>query len=191
MFLVQVIGQRDICYQSTIHDVKILISKFAQEKSFSVESGGGGPQSNLHLLPYLSHMALYVINTTRAGIEIILLEKIELSNDNINVLLGPRELSNIESWLSNTPAQWVEQATAAEGPLYYTAMCMLLMSPEKWTEKRHLILQRLLLTVHVRAGSPVNKTQLFEYSKYRYKSALKKLYIIIIRDHGNLISENI
>ena len=136
-------------------------------------------------------MALYVINTTRAGIEIILLEKIELSNDNINVLLGPRELSNIESWLSNTSAQWVEQATAAEGPLYYTAMCMLLMSPEKWTEKRHLILQRLLLTVHVRAGSPVNKTQLFEYSKYRYKSALKKLYIIIIRDHGNLISENI
>jgi len=145
-YLSEVIGQRDICYQSTIHDVKILISKFAQEKSFSVESGGGGPQSNLHLLPYLSHMALYVINTTRAG---------------------PRELSNIESWLSNTPAQWVEQATAAEGPLYYTAMCMLLMSPEKWTEKRHLILQRLLLTVHVRAGSPVNKTQLFEYSKYR------------------------
>merc|ERR1719411_1686640 len=102
-YLAEVTGQRDISYQSTLHDIKILISKFAQERSFSVESGGGGPQSNLHLLPYLAHMALYVINTTRAG---------------------PRELTNIESWLSNSPAQWMEQATAAEGPLYYTALCM-------------------------------------------------------------------
>jgi E3 ubiquitin-protein ligase UBR4 len=45
--------------------MKLLVLKFAQEKSFSVDSGGGGPQSNLHLLPYLAHMALYVINTTR------------------------------------------------------------------------------------------------------------------------------
>ena len=49
-------GQRDISYQATVHDIKLLLLKFAQERSFSVESGGGGPQSNMHLLPYLAHM---------------------------------------------------------------------------------------------------------------------------------------
>ena len=112
-------------------------------------------------------MALYVINTTRAGI-IYKSKEVQLFIIKFLLLPGPRELTNIESWLSNSPAQWMEQATAAEGPLYYTALCMLLMSPEKWAEKRHIILQRLLLTVHVRAGSPVNKTQVLEYSKYRY-----------------------
>jgi E3 ubiquitin-protein ligase UBR4 len=52
--------------------MKLLLLKFAQERSFSVDSGGGGPQSNLHLLPYLAHMALYVINTTRSPIFFIL-----------------------------------------------------------------------------------------------------------------------
>ena len=34
------------------------------EKSFSAESGGGGSQSNIHLIPYLMHVALYVIDTS-------------------------------------------------------------------------------------------------------------------------------
>ena len=73
-------------------DIKILLTKFAQEKSFSVESGGGGPQSNLNTLPYLAHMALYVINTTRAA-----------SSD----LTTPR------TYLSAPPSPRVAQPTAA------------------------------------------------------------------------------
>jgi len=56
-------GVRDPSYPFNIHDVKLLLLKFAEEKSFSDESGGGGRQSNMHLLPYMVHMALYVINT--------------------------------------------------------------------------------------------------------------------------------
>ena len=55
-YLAEATGQRDISYQATVHDIKLLLLKFAQERSFSVESGGGGPQSNMHLLPYLAHM---------------------------------------------------------------------------------------------------------------------------------------
>ena len=55
-YLAEATGQRDISYQATAHDIKLLLLKFAQERSFSVESGGGGPQSNMHLLPYLAHM---------------------------------------------------------------------------------------------------------------------------------------
>ena len=32
---------------------KSKIKYFLQDKSFSNESGGGGPQSNMHLVPYL------------------------------------------------------------------------------------------------------------------------------------------
>ena len=145
-YLAEVTGQRDISYKSTVHDIKIMLSKFAQEKSFSEDSGGGGPQSNLNTLPYLAHMALYVINTTRAA---------------------SRELTSVRTWLSAPPSQWVEQATAADGPLYSTALCSLLMTPAEWSEKRAAIFQRLMATVHIRAGAPVNKKAMMEYSAYR------------------------
>ena len=64
-YLYEATRHRDIGYQSTIHDLKLLLLRFAQDKSFSSESGGGGPQSNMNLVPYLVHMALYVLNTTR------------------------------------------------------------------------------------------------------------------------------
>lgn len=58
---------RDPSYPYNVHDVKLLVLKFAQEKSFSEDSGGGGRQSNMHLLPFIMHMALYVINTLVAA----------------------------------------------------------------------------------------------------------------------------
>ena len=53
----------DASYSTWIHDLKHLLLKFANEKSFSTESGGGGPQSNMYFAPYLLHVALYVLNT--------------------------------------------------------------------------------------------------------------------------------
>lgn len=58
---------RDPSYPYNVHDVKLLVLKFAQEKPFSEDSGGGGRQSNMHLLPFIMHMALYVINTLVAA----------------------------------------------------------------------------------------------------------------------------
>jgi E3 ubiquitin-protein ligase UBR4 len=70
-YLQECTGHREVSstsYVSTIHDLKLLILRFAAEKSFSDDSGGGGPQSNLHLIAYMVHMALYVINTTRSAV---------------------------------------------------------------------------------------------------------------------------
>lgn len=62
-YLQEATGLRDISYTQTVHDLKLLLLRFAQEKSFHEDTGGGGPQSNMNLVPYLMHMALYVINT--------------------------------------------------------------------------------------------------------------------------------
>lgn len=62
-YLQESTNHRDIGHNLTIHDLKLLLLRFAQEKSFHDDTGGGGPQSNMHLIPYLIHMALYVINT--------------------------------------------------------------------------------------------------------------------------------
>lgn len=161
-YLAEATGQRDISYQATVHDIKLLILKFAQERSFSVESGGGGPQSNMHLLPYLAHMGLYVINTTRAG---------------------PREIQAIQTWLRAPASQWVEQATASDGPVYHTALCLLLLSPQEWAERRVAVLQRLLLTAQVRAaqGGTVARTVL-EFSAYRQLALFWGLVDLVVKE---------
>jgi len=53
---------RDIFYGSKVNDLKLLLRKFCLERPLNVDTSGGEPDSNMHLL----HMALYVLNTTRA-----------------------------------------------------------------------------------------------------------------------------
>ena len=64
MKLLQSSSYRDVNYTYALHDLKLLLIRFARERSFSEDSGGGGPQSNMNLVPYQLHMALYVINTS-------------------------------------------------------------------------------------------------------------------------------
>lgn len=50
-------------FHNTVHDLRLLLERFAFEKSFNEDSGGGGRQSNFNIIPYMVHMALYVMNT--------------------------------------------------------------------------------------------------------------------------------
>lgn len=110
--------------------MKLLLLRFAEDRSFSDETGGGGPQSNMHLVPYILHVSLYVLNTTRSV---------------------PREEKNLNNFLEQTKDKWIESCYLSEGPLYYTVLAMLVFSPKQWKQKRVKILQRLLLLAHVRA----------------------------------------
>ena len=56
-------GVRDATYTFSLHDIKHMLVRFAFERSFSEDSGGGGRQSNMHALPHFMHAALYAINT--------------------------------------------------------------------------------------------------------------------------------
>ena len=62
-YLQESTGIFDPSFLILVHDIRLLLLRFAYEKSFSAESGGGGPQSNLHLIPYLIHIATYILNT--------------------------------------------------------------------------------------------------------------------------------
>lgn len=56
-------GLHDTGYVFTVHDLRLLLTRFASEKSFSAETGGGGRDSNIKFIPYVISIALYVINT--------------------------------------------------------------------------------------------------------------------------------
>ena len=56
-------GVRDATFTFSLHDIKHMFNRFAFERSFSEDTGGGGRQSNMHALPHFIHAALYDINT--------------------------------------------------------------------------------------------------------------------------------
>ncbi|KAG8222860.1 hypothetical protein J437_LFUL003505 [Ladona fulva] len=152
-YLQECTGHRDISYSSTVHDLKLLLLRFAQERAFHEDTGGGGPQSNMHLVPYLIHMALYVINTTRSG---------------------PREEKALTTYLDNAVTErWLDSSFEAEGPLYYAAFSPLLHSGERWSQGTRINhLKRLLVCAHVRhtdvGGSErLTDATLKEYSVYK------------------------
>lgn len=62
-YLQECTGIFDPSYHMLAHDIRLLLFRFAYEKSFSAESGGGGPQSNMYLIPYFMHVAIYVMKT--------------------------------------------------------------------------------------------------------------------------------
>ena len=129
-YLYEATRHRDIGYQSSVHDLKLLLLRFAQDKSFSAESGGGGPQSNMNLVPYLIHMALYVLNTTRGAV---------------------REEKNVTGFLDLPKERWIESCYGADGPLFNAALALLVFNPGRWRRHRVTFLQRLLLLARVRA----------------------------------------
>lgn len=152
-YLQESTGHRDIGHQSTVHDLKLLLLRFAQEKSFHDDTGGGGPQSNLHMIPYLIHMGLYVINTTRSAAK----EDKSLSAY-LEIQSGEKEL---------------ESSYEAEGPLYWATMSVLLHSQQRWQTHRLAHLRRLIVLAHTRHCSPVGPVKTLEdrepkdYSVYK------------------------
>ncbi|XP_071948294.1 E3 ubiquitin-protein ligase UBR4-like isoform X1 [Antedon mediterranea] len=132
-YLQECTGHREPTQHGTLHDLKLLMLRFAHEKSFSDDSGGGGRQSNVHLVPYMIHMALYVINTTRSG---------------------TRESKNLSTFLKQGKEKWVESSYEVDGPHYYTLLAAMLLSQEEWKTERLTCLRRLIITGQARLVSP-------------------------------------
>lgn len=154
---------------STAHDFKLLLLRFAQEKSFSEETGGGGPQSNVHLIPYIVHMAQYVINTTRSS---------------------QREERAVSAFLEAPAEKWVEGSYAADGPLYAAALSVFVCDREKWLLNRKNVLKRLLVLAQARhlSRAPISKltdVEVKDYCVYKYAllfwSLIDLIYAVLFK----------
>ncbi|KAF7239331.1 E3 ubiquitin-protein ligase UBR4 [Varanus komodoensis] len=150
-YLQECTGQREPTYQLNTHDTKLLFLRFAMEQSFSVDTGGGGRESNVHLIPYIVHTVLYVLNTTRAT---------------------SREEKNLQSFLEQPREKWVESAFEVDGPHYFTVLALHVLPPERWKAIRVDVLKRLLVVAHARVVSPAGASRLTDkavkdYSAYR------------------------
>lgn len=150
-YLQECTGQREPTYQLNIHDIKLLFLRFAMEQSFSADTGGGGRESNIHLIPYIIHTVLYVLNTTRAT---------------------SREEKNLQGFLEQPREKWTESAFDVDGPHYFTILALHVLPPEQWKATRVEILRRLLVASHARAVAPGGATRLTDkvvkdYSAYR------------------------
>lgn len=150
-YLQECTGVRDATYSFTMHDLKHLLLKFAFEKSFSEDSGGGGRESNMQLIPHIMHMALYVINTTRSS---------------------QREEKNLANFLKLPVEKWVESCYEVEGPLYWMVMAVHIYDQNIWKRERLTFLKRLIVLAHARNVAPAGGTSISdktvkEYSVYK------------------------
>ncbi|XP_058454823.1 protein purity of essence [Malaya genurostris] len=124
----------EITFSSSIHDLKLLLVRFAQEKSFHEDAGGGGPQSNMHLVPYLLFYSLYTLLSSRSY---------------------SREEMILTAYITHKPSdRWLECAYEAEGPLYLIVMSLALHTPAIWNNNKVAHLKRLITVGHARHVSP-------------------------------------
>nr|XP_006813905.1 PREDICTED: E3 ubiquitin-protein ligase UBR4 [Saccoglossus kowalevskii] len=177
-YLQECTGHREPTYYTTVHDIKLLMQRFSTEKSFSDESGGGGRQSNMHLVAYMMHMALYVLNTTRSV---------------------PREEKNVSNFLKANKEKWVENCFEVDGPLYFAMLSMLVNGQDKWQTNRLMFLKRLLVMSHVRKAHPGGTTKLTdkvvrEFTEYKPELIIYALidgfYTIVFRNVSMSSNEN-
>ncbi|CAF1307467.1 unnamed protein product [Rotaria sordida] len=61
--IIEATGIRETSPTLSIHDIKLLLLRFADVQSFSEDTGGGGRESNIRLIPYEMHTILNVLTT--------------------------------------------------------------------------------------------------------------------------------
>lgn len=123
----------EITFTSGIHDLKLLLLRFAQEKSFHDDAGGGGPQSNMHLVPYLLFYAIYILLSSRSF---------------------SREEKTLATYLGQTVSErWLECAYEVEGPFFQITLSLALHTPDIWKRNRIQHLKRLLVSAQARSCS--------------------------------------
>ena len=124
----------DISYTNSIHDLKLLLMRFAWERSFHDDAGGGGPQSNMHFVPYLLFYAVYLLLSSRSA---------------------ARDSKTLLTYLTASVSEkWLESAYDVEGPLYMLTVSLALHSHETWQKHRLSHLKHLIAIAQARHVSP-------------------------------------
>ncbi|KRY72483.1 Intron-binding protein aquarius, partial [Trichinella pseudospiralis] len=147
---------------SVINDLTFLLIRFCWKKSFSTDSQGGGPESNMHLIPYM----LYLGGFVSTG----------MSDDEEN-----RLRSNLNQFLATESSRWFSNAfdvrlfwisvindrrrrrrlvglihiflhlLQANGLFFQSTLFILYHDQQAWAERRLDILKRFICAGHCHA----------------------------------------
>lgn len=71
-----------------LHDIKLLMKRFAYEDSFSRDTHGGGPEHNMHLIPFMIQMLTMIMKNN----PIHVISHTELSSDATFTYIQERKL---------------------------------------------------------------------------------------------------
>uniref|UniRef100_A0A182ZZC4 E3_UbLigase_R4 domain-containing protein n=1 Tax=Echinostoma caproni TaxID=27848 RepID=A0A182ZZC4_9TREM len=112
-------------YASALQDVKILLCRFACNRHFHQETGGGGRESNMQLLPHLMQVCLHSM----------------IMSTSVN-----KELVELDDFMDVPETQWAtnEHCWSTTGPLYRAVAALHLWPSEMWRQQRGAVLRRLL-----------------------------------------------
>ena len=154
-------GLRETSPTLAIHDVELVLLRFADLQSFSEDTGGGGRESNLRLIPYQIHAILYV-HTTYVLLSLPV-SYLHLFLSFFLSLRRSRQVEREEKFLQNflaRPELTNNEPFDVDGPFFLTTLAMILMKPIDWDKHRIMCLQKLLLTAHLRSiPSPADRTK--------------------------------
>ena len=105
----------------------MLLVRFATQAKFHLDSGGGGPESNLKLIPYLLQASLYVLNQTKQQ---------SLYMELVDNYLGEFDAAS--------------SATDVKGPCFMATAALLTRDHVWWSANRIRILETLVVSRHLR-----------------------------------------
>ncbi|XP_047134256.1 E3 ubiquitin-protein ligase UBR4 isoform X2 [Hydra vulgaris] len=158
-------GLREPTFHSNVHDIRLMLLKFAHQKSFSHDAGGGGKHSNMYLIPYMVNLALYVVNSTH-------------------------QRSNEEQWLNSfldaSIDNWVGSCYELNGPMFACVLSLFIMTLDSWKSKRIIFLKRLMVLAHARDLSNIhtNKLMCIEPSAFSVYKPYLVFFSLIDRLHN-------
>ncbi|CAH8508592.1 unnamed protein product [Dicrocoelium dendriticum] len=112
-------------YVMALHDVKSLLTRFACNRQFHLEIGGGGRESNLQLLPHLIQVGLHSL----------------LMSSSVN-----QKLNELTEFLNTSTFDWSSSNRCwnSSGPLYYIVAALHLWPRQTWLRNRLSMLLRLI-----------------------------------------------
>eukprot|EP01112_Ceratiomyxa_fruticulosa_P005979 TRINITY_DN16776_c0_g1_i1.p1 TRINITY_DN16776_c0_g1~~TRINITY_DN16776_c0_g1_i1.p1 ORF type:complete len:449 (-),score=102.01 TRINITY_DN16776_c0_g1_i1:59-1405(-) len=139
-----------------IHDLKFLLLRFAKEESFSEESKGGGPESNMRFIPFFLQMGMFLIDgkgSSRKSMEKVL-----------QTFLGVTGVSDSSS--SIPPPSPSVGGSIGDGVLFMLVLSLFVQSIDEWEESKLTFLKRTISFARTMLPAPLpaepSESQIFE-----------------------------
>jgi E3 ubiquitin-protein ligase UBR4 len=119
-----------------MYDIVMMLGRFATNMSFSVDSKGGGRESNSRLLPFMIQMARHLLDQGGAS-------QRRVQAKSLNSYLSPSTSSEpVEGGKPSTPTTPQRGSSSEESVQFMMVQSLLLHSLDEWQRHRRAFIQR-------------------------------------------------